>query len=101
VQEGAEGAHGVGDAATLRDDVLVRALSVDVPLPGVLEGANLRAGLRAVLLGEEEVVVLAGVEGRIEVDEVYGLILDPFLQNELIVAVVELVLFRSHGLWER
>jgi hypothetical protein len=81
VQEGAEGAHGVGEAATLLDDALVRALGVDVPFPGVLEGANLGAGLRAVLFGEEDVVVLAGVEGRIGVDEVYGLILDPFLQK--------------------
>jgi hypothetical protein len=61
--------------------------------PGVLEGANLRAGLRTIFLCEEDVVILAGVEGRIEIDEVYGLILDVLLQDFVIVAVIELVLF--------
>ena len=36
-----EGAHGVGDAVALLDDVLIRAYGVDVPLPGVLERVDL------------------------------------------------------------
>ena len=36
-----KGAHGVGDAAALLDDVLIRAYRVDVPLPGVLERVDL------------------------------------------------------------
>ena len=35
----------------------------------------------AVFFGEEDVVVLAGVEGRVEVDEVDGLVLDVALED--------------------
>jgi hypothetical protein len=62
-----------------------------VPLPGVLEGNDLRAGAGSVLFGEEDVVVLAAVEGWGEVDEVYGLVLDVLAQDFEIVAVKELV----------
>ena len=94
-EEGAEGAHGLGDAAALLDDVLVGALGVDVPLPGVLEGRDLGLELRAVLFGEEDVVVLAGVEGRVEVDEVDRLVLDVAPEDVEVVAVVEVVF--GHG----
>jgi hypothetical protein len=90
-EEGAKGAHGVGDAAALLDDFLVGALGVHVPLPGVLEGHDLRTGAGAVLFGEEHVVVLAAVEGRIEVDEVDGFVLDVLAQDFEVVAVIELV----------
>ena len=93
-----EGAHGVGDAASALDDEFEGALGVDVPLPGVFEGVNLGAGLRAVFFGEEDVVVLPRVEGRVEVDEVDGLVLDVALEDFVVVAVVELV-FGGHGLW--
>ena len=69
-EEGFEGAESVGNASALLDDQFVRALGVEVPFPRAFEGVNLGAGLRAVFFGEEDVVVLAGVEGRIEVDEV-------------------------------
>jgi hypothetical protein len=65
VEVSLEGAEGVGDAPALLDDLLQSAAGFDVPLPGVLEGVNLGAGLGTVLLGEEDVVVLAGVEGRV------------------------------------
>ena len=58
---------------------------------------NLGAGLRAVFFGEEDVVVLAGVEGRVEVDEVDRLVLDVELEDFEVVAVIELVFFRAHG----
>src|ERR1700674_577055 len=41
--------------------------------------------------GEEHVVVLAAVEGRVEVDEVYRLVLDVLTQDFEIVAVIELI----------
>jgi hypothetical protein len=44
-----------------------------------------------VLFGEEHVVVLAAVEGRVEVDKVYRLVLDVLAQDFEIVAVIELV----------
>ncbi len=55
VEIGLEGTEGVGDAPALLDDLLQGALRFDVPLPGVLEGVNLGAGLGAVLLSEEDV----------------------------------------------
>ena len=42
-------------------------------------------------LGEEHVVVLAAVEGRVEVDEVDGFVLDVLAQDFEAVAVIELV----------
>ena len=90
---GCEGAQGVGDAAALLDDLLVAALGFDVPLPLVLVGGDLRGGAAAVLLGEGDVVVLAEVEGRVEVDEVYGGVRDVVAENLEVVAIVELVSF--------
>ena len=63
-------------------------------VPGVLKGHDLRGGAGAVALGEEDVVVLAAVEGRVEIDEVDGLVLDVLAQDDEVVAVVELVLGR-------
>ena len=63
----------------------------------VFEGVNLGAGLRAVSFGEEYVVILPRVEGRVEVDEVDGLVFDVALEDFVVVAVVELV-FGGHGL---
>ena len=54
--------------------------------------------MRAVLLSEEDVVILTGVEGWIEIDEVYGLVLDVALEDFVVVAVVELVLESGHSL---
>jgi hypothetical protein len=92
-----EGAEGVGDAAALLDDLLVGALGVDVPLPGVFKGVNLGTGLGAVFFREEDVVVLAGVEGRVEIDKIDGLVLDVELEDFEVVAVIELVFLRVHG----
>lgn len=60
--------------------------------PGVFEGHDLGTGAGAVFFGEEDVVVLAAVEGRIEVDEVDGLVLDVLAEDAEVVAVIELVL---------
>jgi hypothetical protein len=57
--------------------------------------------LRAVLFGEEDVVVLAGVEGRVEIDEVHRLVLDRTLKDFEVVAVVKLVFLGSHGIGMR
>ena len=56
------------------DDFLIGALGFEVPLPAVFEGGDLGGAAGAVLLGEEDVVVLTGVEGWVEVDEVDGLV---------------------------
>jgi hypothetical protein len=58
---------------------------------------NLGARLCAVFFGEEDVIVKSGVEGRIEVDEIDGLVLDVELEDFEVIAVVELVLFGAHG----
>ncbi len=61
------------------------------PVPGVLEGFDLR--LAGVALGglEEEVVVALGIKGRVEVDEVHGFGGDAVAQDVEVVAVVEVV----------
>ena len=97
-EEGAEGSHGFGYAATAFDDFLIGALGFEVPLPTVFEGGDLAGGAAAVLLGEEDVVVLTGVEGRVEVDEVDGLVGDVVAEDFEVVAVVELVFWVGHGL---
>jgi hypothetical protein len=43
-------------------------------------------------LGEGDVVVLTAVEGRVEVGEVDGLVLDVLAEDAEVVAVIELVL---------
>jgi hypothetical protein len=83
---------GVGYATALLDDLFVGAGGFFVPLPGVLEGGDLGGGAATILFGEEDIVVLAGVEGRVEVDEVDGLVGDVVAQDLEVVAVVELVL---------
>src|ERR1035441_7083521 len=85
-EEGAEGTHGVGDASAALYDFFIGALGVDVPLPRVFESRDLGAGAGAVFFGEEDVVVLAAVEGRVEVDEVDGLVLDVFAEDAEVVA---------------
>jgi hypothetical protein len=92
VEEGSEGSHRVRHAAVLLDDFFVA-----VPLPGVLEGGDLGGGAGAVFFGEEDVVVPAGVEGWVEVDEVGGLVGDVFAENLEIIAVVELVFLCGHS----
>jgi hypothetical protein len=53
---------------------------------------------RVVFLGEENVVVLAAIEGRVEVDEVDGLGLDVLAENAEVVAVIELVLLHCRAI---
>ena len=55
------------------------------------------AELRAVLLGEQHVVIGAAVEGRVEVDQVHRLIFDVVAQDFEVVAVVELILLHGCG----
>ena len=88
----------MGNSAAVLDDMFVGALGVDVPLPCVFNRVNLGAGLGAVLLCEEDVVVLAGVEGRVEIDQVDGLVFDVALEDFVFVAAVELVFRGGHGL---
>ncbi len=91
-EEGAEGAHGVGDAAAALDDFLVGSFGVHVPLPRVFEGHDLGTGAGTVFFSEEDVVVLAAVEGRVEIDEVDGLVLDVLAEDGEVIAVVEAIL---------
>jgi hypothetical protein len=41
---------------------------------------------------EEDVVILTAVEGRVEVDEIDGLVLDVLAEDGEVIAVIELVL---------
>jgi hypothetical protein len=88
-------------------DQLVRVASKTVAVSGDPVFANSPNLLRAVRVSEteariaehlhrlllhEDVVVLAGVEGWVEVDEVYGLVGNVVAEDFEVVAVVELVL---------
>ncbi len=58
-------------------------------MPRVLERGYLRLGLGAGFVFEEDVVIAVRIKGRVEVDQVDGLVLDVFPQDVQIVAVVE------------
>jgi hypothetical protein len=62
-------------------------------MPRVLEGGDLRGRLLAFRTLEEDVVVRAGIEGRVQVDEVYRLLLDVVSEDAQVVAEVEAVHF--------
>ena len=47
---------------------------------------------------EEYVVVLAGIERRVEIDQIDGLVLDEPLKNVVVVAVIEMVFPVGRGL---
>ena len=65
-EEGAHGLEQVGElAGAVGYDILVGALGIEVPVPGVLEGGDLGGGLLAAFFLEEDVVVGVGVEGRV------------------------------------
>ena len=92
-EEGVERQHDFADFAGLEGQLLIDFLAFLVPAPGVFEGANLAGGLRAVFFVEEGVVVLGGVEGRVEIDEVHRLVLEVAAEDVEVVAVVE----RAHA----
>ncbi len=95
-EEGSESPHSFGDAATSFDGLFVGEGGLFVPLPCVFEGGDLRGGACAVLLGKEDVIVLTGVEGWVEIDEVGGVGGDVIAENREVIAVVEFVLLRGH-----
>ena len=75
-----EVSHGLEQFAelvgSLGDDFLVGALGLEGPVPGVVEGGDLGGGFLAGAFFEEDVVGGVGVEGRVEVDQVDGLVGD-------------------------
>jgi hypothetical protein len=88
-KKSAERLHDFADFARLQNQFFINALAFLIPRPGVLKSANLAGGSRAVLFLKESVVVLRGVERRVEINEVNGLILDVSLQDFEIVAVIK------------
>jgi hypothetical protein len=86
------------DAAAALDDFLEGGFGIHVPFPGVFESHDLGTGAGAVFFGEEDVVVLAAVEGRVEVDEVDGLVLDVLAEDGEVVAVIQLVLLHCRAI---
>jgi hypothetical protein len=60
-------------------------------MPGVLEGFNLRLAVVAAGRFEEQVVVVLGIERRVEIDEVNGFVRKVLAEDLEIVAVIELV----------
>ena len=50
-------------------------------MPGVFEGGDLRFGLDAGFVFEQDVVIAVGIERRIEIDEIDRFVLDIVAQN--------------------
>jgi hypothetical protein len=88
-----EGLHHVFEFERIRaHHYLVECLlTFFAPEPGVFKGLNLRTGEFAGLVGENDIVGALRIEGRVEIDQVDGLILDVFAQDFEIVAVIECV----------
>jgi len=51
-----------------------------------------------IFFGEEDVVVLAAVEGRVDIDEIDGLVLDVLAKDGEVIAVIELVLLHCRAI---
>ena len=67
----------LGDAIVAgAKDFGVFLFGFQVPRPRVLERFDLGVGLRAVLLGEQDIVVGVGVEGRVQIDQVDRFVVD-------------------------
>jgi hypothetical protein len=60
-----------------------------VPVPGILEGGDLRFALGPRFVLEEDVIAAVGVEGRVEIDEIDALVGDVFAQDVEVVALKE------------
>ena len=84
----------VGVAVVIDDVLLVGALRLLGPLPGVGEGLDLGRGVFAGLFAEEDVVGSVGVKGRVEIDQVHRLVGDVVAEDVEVVAVEEGV---GHG----
>ena len=88
-----EGVHHLPDVGgrgrVQHDLVLKSALRLLGPLPGVGECLDLRRRPLAGLLPEQHVVGGVGVEGRVQVDQVHGLVGHVLPQDVQVVAVVE------------
>lgn len=67
-----------------------------VPLPCIFKCFDLRSGPRAVLLGEQNIVILIALERRIEIDKINSFVLAVAMENVQVVAVVESIHYFGH-----
>jgi len=65
---------------------------VHAPLPSTLDSHNLGKAFSAAFLFEQHVVGGAGVEGRVEIDQVNAGVFDVIAENFKVVAEVKLIL---------
>ena len=81
--------EGLGDAVVAgAEDFGVFLRGFQIPRPAILERLDLRVRLRAVLFGEEDVVVGIRVELGIEVDQVDGFVFDVPAKDVEVVAII-------------
>ena len=73
------------------DQSVISLLGRPVPVPGVLEGRDLRLRTLPTLLPEEHVVSPVRVKRRVEVDEVNRLIGHVLAQNRQVIAIEQCV----------
>ena len=98
-----EGANDLGDrtrdptavAGAVRQEG-VRVLRGWTPMPGVFEREQLRVTLPPGLVLEDDVVVTARIERRVEVDKIDGRVGEVVLHDPEVVAVVEDIGLHGH-----
>ena len=95
-QKAAQGFHHFRHVGVrLMEEFVKFTLGLLVPMPGVLEGFNLRLAVVAARRFEEQIVVALGIERRVEIDEVNGFVRNVLAEDLEIVAVIELVHWRG------
>lgn len=72
------GDHGGDLGIGSGDELVINLFDGRAPVPGVVEGGNLGIGGGAGFVFEKDVIGAVGIEGRIQIDQVYGFILDIF-----------------------
>jgi len=90
----AERVQHVGDGTTPLNGFFIACCGGLVPVPGVLERADLSRGLRPVLRCEQDVVARVGIEWRVEVDEIGCFVSYVLAKDVEVVPVVEQIV---HG----
>ena len=88
--------HRVGNSATAFNDFLISLFCVDVPFPRIFKRHDLGSSTGAVLLSEQNVVVLTAGERWVKVHKVNRFVPDVATQHVWIVAVVKLVFWHCH-----
>jgi len=92
LQELSQGEHHLGHVGIVAVEEFVElALGLLAPMPGVLEGGNLRVGFVSLRRFEEHGIIALGIKRRVEINEVDRFIRNVLAENIEVVAEIEFV----------